>query len=239
MSPATAGDDVYGYQFGLSRERATTFVKADADGRAVVPLTLPRGLTGLPTFYARAVDRAGNISDYNDEWSVTALANPTPQPHVRGDFTGDGRADVTFVQSHDFGRMTVWNVTARDGGFHAGTQTFDTGISSGPEQWGPHARGDFDGDGRGDVVLFQKASNGVRLLVMQSDGNRLNAPPIPWTGQLDQARLASGDFDGDGKTDVAAATGSRVLVFRGGALRCADDVAGGRDRQDRRRRLRR
>ncbi|HEX8868491.1 MAG TPA: hypothetical protein VF821_22725, partial [Lentzea sp.] len=136
LSPATAGDDVYGYQFGVQQERATTFVTAGPDGRAVVPVTLPRDKT-TSFFYARAVDKAGNVSSYNGDWDLTALDPVTPQPHVRADYTGDGRADVTFMQRNDFGRYTMWNVTARDGGFHSGTQVFDPGISSGAEQWGP------------------------------------------------------------------------------------------------------
>ncbi|MET9631053.1 VCBS repeat-containing protein [Lentzea sp. NPDC006480] len=218
LSPATAGDDVYGYQFGLQQEKATTFVKAGPDGRAVIPVTMPRDQR-TSFFYARAVDRAGNVSDYKN-WDLFARAPVTPQPHVRADYTGDGRADVTFMERNDFGRYTMWNVTARDGGFHSGTQVFDPGISSGPEQWGPHVRGDFDGDGRSDVIMFQRNGANTRMLLMLSDGNRLNAPPIPWTGELplDSTRLTAGDFDGDGKTDVAAATGSRVQVFRGGAL---------------------
>ncbi|KJK33314.1 hypothetical protein UK23_46635 [Lentzea aerocolonigenes] len=220
LSPATPGDDVYGYQFGLQSERATTFVKAGPDGRAVIPMTLPRDRS-WSFFYARAVDRAGNVSDYNGDWDLAALNPVTPQPHVRADYTGDGRADVTFMQRNDFGRYTMWNVTARDGGFHSGTQVFDPGISSGAEQWGPHVRGDFDGDGRSDVILFQRGSGtSTRMLLMLSDGNRLNAPPVPWSGELplDSTRFTAGDFDGDGKTDVAAATGTRVQVFRGGAL---------------------
>ncbi|MEU3643615.1 VCBS repeat-containing protein [Lentzea sp. NPDC034063] len=221
LSPATPGDDVYGYQFGLQQDSATTFVKAGPDGRAVVPVTVQRDDVGWWSFfYARAVDRAGNVSDYNKSWDVAALDPVTPQPHVRGDLTGDGRADVTFMQRHDFGRMTIWNVTARDGGFHAGTQLYDTGISSGSEQWGLHVRGDFNGDGRSEVVQFQRSGDNTRLILLRSDGNRLGAPPVPWTGALplDQARFTSGDFDGDGKADVAAATGSRVLVFRGADL---------------------
>lgn len=218
LSPATAGDDVYGYQFGLDQDTANTFAKAGPDGRAVIPVTLPRDQTGS-FFYARAVDRAGNVSSYNNSWDLAVLDPVTPQPHVRSDYTGDGRADVTFMQRHDFGRFTVWNVTAREGGFHIGTQVFDTGISSGPAQWGPYVRGDFDGDGRTDVVMFQPGTT-TRMLLMLSDGNDLNAPPTPWSGDLplDRTRFAAGDFDGDGKTDVAAATGSQVLVFRGGAL---------------------
>ncbi|MFS8104775.1 VCBS repeat-containing protein [Lentzea alba] len=220
LAPATAGDDVYGYQFGLYQDRADTFVKAGPDGHAVIPVTLPRDQIGSSFFYVRAVDRAGNVSAYNNSWELAALDPVTPQPHVRADFTGDGRADVTFMQRNDFGRFTMWNVTARDGGFHSGTQVLDTGISSGPEQWGPHVRGDFDGDGRSEVVMFQRGfNNSTRMLLMLSDGNDFGAT-APWSGDLplEGARFAAGDFDGDGKTDVAAATGSRVQVFRGGAL---------------------
>ncbi|WP_330277467.1 VCBS repeat-containing protein [Lentzea sp. NBC_00516] len=220
LSPATPGDDVYGYQFGLRQDSATAFVKAGPDGRAVVPLTLPRDGTRTASFYARAVDRAGNSGDHARTWDAFARRAVTVQPHVGGDLNGDGRADVTFMQRHDFGRMTIWNATARDGGLHAGTQLYDTGITSGQDQWGPHVRGDFNGDGLSELVQFRRSGDNTRLILIQSDGNRLGAPPVPWSGALplDRASFASGDFDGDGKTDVAAASGSRVLVFRGADL---------------------
>jgi hypothetical protein len=53
------------------------------------------------------------------------------------------------------------NVTARDGGFYAGTVNYDLGLLGViPADRIRHGRGDFNGDGRTDVAMFQQKPDG-------------------------------------------------------------------------------
>jgi Ca2+-binding RTX toxin-like protein len=79
--------------------------------------------------------------------------------------------------------------------------------------------GDFDGDGRTDLV--RTSLGGVEVLL--SDGDKF-LPPINWsadTGIAGDAAL-TGDFDGDGRADLLSArpdgTGVNVMLSTGGGF---------------------
>lgn len=221
--PAAAGDDGSEYLFGFQQDRITMRVPVSSDGSAVVPVTVTDPTGG--TLYARAVDRAGNVSPRTTAWSLQVLDNPEPPADVPGDVTGDGRPDVTAVLGHDPERTTVWNVTARDGGFHTGVVAFDTGAGGNEADRFRTTRGDVTGDGRTDVVMLRRSGDAASLWLLASDGNRYSATTVWESGgpfPFATTRLVAGDFTGDGTTDVAAQVardgGWEVLVFPGGAL---------------------
>ena len=229
LRPAIGDSDVQEYLFGSEAEKITGRIKAGPDGTAVLPRTVFEDPVPSASLFVQAVDRAGNVSLRTLGWDLQTFDNPAPRAHERGDVTGDGRADVTTVLDHGFGRTMVWNVTARDGGFYAGTAVFDPGFNGGvPANGIRHVRGDFDGDGRTDVAIFrQKSDGGAQLWQLRSDGNRYGATTVWDSGSealpLSEMRALAGDFDADGKTDIAVQQavdggGWRVLVFRGGAL---------------------
>ncbi|MFJ3206748.1 FG-GAP repeat domain-containing protein, partial [Streptomyces flaveolus] len=74
---------------------------------------------------------------------------------------------------------------------------------------------DFDGDGRGDVgVLYDNGqqsdgANRTALWTFTSTGTGFGAPVRKWdsTGSISwmwsRSKVTSGDFDGDGRSDVA------------------------------------
>ncbi|MGE0247733.1 MAG: FG-GAP repeat domain-containing protein, partial [Thermoleophilia bacterium] len=89
--------------------------------------------------------------------------------------------------------------------------------------------GDFDGDGRTDVAAFYDyggANLGIFVFRGTAAGLDPTARRIQLTGagqwESDRARLTAGDFDGDGRTDVAAfydygGANLGIFVFRGTA----------------------
>src|SRR5882762_915788 len=60
---AAADTDVAGFRYGFQQDRLTMYAPADSTGRAIVPITLwPQNGSLDRLLYAKAVDRAGNIS---------------------------------------------------------------------------------------------------------------------------------------------------------------------------------
>ncbi|MFD2122981.1 FG-GAP repeat domain-containing protein [Streptomyces cirratus] len=79
---------------------------------------------------------------------------------------------------------------------------------------GSRVKGDFDGDGRDDVaVLYDYGRQGERshsgLWTFTSNGTGFNSPRKVWDSGSDSwnwasSKLTVGDFNGDGKADIAA-----------------------------------
>ncbi len=128
-----------------------------------------------------------------------------------GDFNGDGRDDVAVWYAYGDGGDKLFTMLARpDGGFGAHSSSFERAPGDG---WHVNrmkfATGDFDGDGRDDLAaLYGYRDGSVKLLYWagQTDGGF--AEPVHgwestgWTFR--QASLHAGDFDGDGRDELAA-----------------------------------
>lgn len=231
--PTSTDTDVAEYLYGFEQDKVTLRVKAATDGTATVPITVWPDASGIPQrqLFVHARDRAGNVSPVTPMWTLYALDNAAAPARVRGDASGDGRADVTAVLDHGFGRTAIWNIVAHSGGFHAGTMSWDAGTGGDFALSRSRAvRGDFDGDGRTDIAFFrEEAGRRVTLRVATSDGNRYDMlgttawDSLTGTWPLSTARMLSGDVNGDGKTDIAVqrdlGSGNwEVLVFPGGNL---------------------
>jgi hypothetical protein len=124
-------------------------------------------------------------------------------PFVTGDFNGDGKTDVAKVDN-DRGNPGP-------GGIHVG---LSTGTSFSTRQWASwetHERievlaGDFDGNGKTDLMKFDVAANGSParggLWVGLSDGYDLTTREWARWDTYDGMKVLAGDFDGDHVDDV-------------------------------------
>jgi serralysin len=110
------------------------------------------------------------------------------------DVNGDGRGDVLL--QNDNGQPAVWLMN----GLTVTSQT-NVGTNPGP-QWDEIGAGDFNGDHRSDL-LFQHDNgtpgiwlmNGTTVLATANPGS-----PVLWSPQWNV--ISSGDFNGDGKSDI-------------------------------------
>ncbi|HMT08143.1 MAG TPA: CHRD domain-containing protein [Pyrinomonadaceae bacterium] len=116
-----------------------------------------------------------------------------------GDFDGDGIADLTLIKL-GVGNIANWNIlqsstnTIRSvdwGDFTAAPGTVDQLVPA-----------DYDGDGIWDVAVYRR-STGTWWIIRSTDGAR---PAIRWgaSGAATPDFGVSGDFDGDGKSDLTA-----------------------------------
>jgi serralysin len=160
-------------------------------------------------------DSSGTITDWlgNSTGGFTANgANATSLVptswHVvgTGDFNGDGHADILW--RNDSGALTDWLGTD-NGGFTSNWANAGTSI---PTDWTVIGTGDFNGDGNADVLWRNSAGVVTDQLGNASGGfaanwaNLSTGVPSSWTV------VGTGDFNGDGITDVLWRNSNGTMV---------------------------
>ncbi|CAL9506154.1 hypothetical protein SUDANB105_03514 [Streptomyces sp. enrichment culture] len=174
---------------------------------------------------------------------TAATATAADSTHVpQADFNGDGIGDIAFSASGAYvsGKQTAGQLVALYGtatGISSAKRsvisqnttgapgTAETGDGFGAE----HAYADFNGDGYDDLAVSApwedvgSDQDGGGVAVLWGSANGLTgagvtvADPAPSAHDLWGKNLAAGDFDGDGKADLAVGnTSSTIHVFKGG-----------------------
>jgi hypothetical protein len=129
------------------------------------------------------------------------------------DFNGDGKLDLVTTSFLPDGTRNVEVLLGNGNG------TFQKPVVTAP---GLSARsiaaGDFNGDGKADLVLvdFFTVDNTVSVLQGNGDGTFGKPLTFKFQTQLGDATPVVGDFFGDGKLSIALATGlGQITVLRG------------------------
>src|SRR5208337_2304243 len=123
-------------------------------------------------------------------------AGSDPDSVAVGDFNGDGKLDL--VVANQDGTVSVL-LGKGDGTFQPAV-SYEADHSVGTEP-SSVAVGDFNGDGKLDLVVVNSDSNDVSVLLGNGDGTFQTALYSSFV-EVNPGMVAVGDFDGDGKLDL-------------------------------------
>ncbi|MBL1083231.1 VCBS repeat-containing protein [Streptomyces actinomycinicus] len=213
-------------------EATSTFhADFNGDGKADVGVLYDYGQesdgtyhTGLWTYlstgsgFAKPVKVWDNVSANSGSWNWDRSKVTT------GDFNGDGKDDVGVLynngqQSDGTNTTALWTFTSTGTGFSNPVKKWDN-VSTNFGSWNWNrskvTTGDFNADGKDDVgILYNNGqqsdgTNTTALWTLTSTGSDFTNPSKKWDNvstnfgswNWDRSKMVSGDFTGDGKTDI-------------------------------------
>jgi hypothetical protein len=196
-------------RFGIDTLGSTQFFvydKGDFNGNGRDEVLLRRSGTGGVNYYLGFfVQNSANLS------ALIPLPRSQGFPDV-ADFNGDGKDDLIFTRTVFNGSSSTleYDIWLMDGTRRT-SQASGT-IRGGWTLFGGGDFGDFNGDGKDDLLFYRTTNTGFETAIWLMDGlNPTTQASLGNTGEW--AIDGKGDFNGDGKTD---------LVF-------SRNVAGGRE----------
>lgn len=148
---------------------------------------------------------AAQTDDFG-QWGAGHADSPAAEPAPgaqTGDFNGDGRSEIAMFYDYGNDNAGLWL-------FSADGTTPRMTWSSGPGNWAvsrtKFVTGDFDGDGRSEIAaLYDYGNDSVGLWLFSSDGTspRRTWMTNPGSWGWNRSKLVAGDFDGDGRSEIA------------------------------------
>lgn len=193
---------------GLCRDRRRGDV--NGDGRADIFLAGVGSLSATPVAHSSGDGNFQVVA--NPNYIFNALASLYATVMTSGDFDGDGKEDFLLLEKGGSASVPI-AYSNGDGTFRltaAALANFSTWLAHAGAQL---VAGDFNGDSRTDIALAGGAGwNTVPVALSQGDGtfsqtNHFIGTFATWAASP-RVKVLSGDFDNDGRYDLALVGGS-------------------------------
>ena len=182
---------VFSFQGESATATALAYADLNGDGALDLLVTDP-SLHSLEVLLGDDDGTFGNMTNvgFFEPYGLDAL--------VVADFNGDGKLDLAVAASYyPAGQVSV-ELGKGDGTF--GKPTVSAFIANGATDTDHMLPGDFNGDGKPDLLIEDYYTSAIQILL--GNGNGRFQPPVitPFGSGIQD--LAIGDFNGDGKSDL-------------------------------------
>lgn len=179
----------------------------NGDGRDDIALTGGANWLSVPVAFSNGNGTFSVTNHYIGDFAVYAAYGATK---LVGDFDGNGRADIALTGVPGWQSVPV-AFSNGDGTFSVTNTAADT-FAYLAAQGAVKIAGDFDGDGDTDIALTGVAGwESIPVAFSQGDGSfYVTNFPVDSFGYLAtrNATVLAGDFDSDGRTDIALTGGT-------------------------------
>lgn len=179
------------------RPNAITLSDFDGDGKSDIATPNDYSLAGFASVSVlRNTSSSGIITFAPKQDYVTGAVT---YAIASGDIDGDGKPDMISTCVAD-ATISIFRNISSPGNINFASK-IDIGTGNAP--FGV-AIGDIDGDGKSDIVTLNTTSQTISVFRnISSPGSISFAAKIDFSTLLSPEEITLGDFDGDGKTDIA------------------------------------
>ncbi len=195
---------------------------ADLNGDGIDDLVVPHnpttgggngGMTAIRIYFGTA-ERTLTLAST----SILTGEGLSPLGSTLVDIDSDGDQDILVLKNltNNPVQNQIWLIENLGAGSFAKPRVIASNPAGG--SWRNLAAGDFDGDGRAEIITHQASSTSLRVLRDATDsGMWTEFMTLPLPTNSPATTLAVADFNQDGRLDIAATTvgGVRVLIGNG------------------------